>query len=741
MFSTLVLLSSVALPPIPLDTTLMPDLLVQAQQKTTSEPDQCRELTHQFLARELADKMLPVLSQNPGAYREANQRYRTPQQTVEAQLILANCLWFLNQSDTSVRLLNQSRKMADDLNMPALEAIALYGLERQRQLSQGPNTRKDEYLSSLEAILRTQAAAIPPPLRLYTDLLQTARLINQGETEQAWLMLNRLPPHDLASLPAELQIAVQALKADYYFRRRQDEMALSLYSEAFTQAKAEAMPLQMAQLAETISRLFERRGDIQQAIHYEESACDEYQSLSNAEWLGRCLTHLAELNLQADEPNLALSLLFNALDIFRNINRPDALADLNLQIGKTYLRLGNPGLARAYLVASRNGFNLLQNKSGELAVIAALGELYLQQKAPGLTVALLENALQDPGFEPDSHPVLYLLLSRAYEQKGQVPTAYEFLKRFLKLNHDERDRLQRMDRVQFQESLDQVAIQRQRDELEQQKGSLQGELTYYKTAIGSAAGLLLLSALMMWSLQRRQSRVQEHIQQLESRLAQAPFSQLPNQHQLALQLEMLEQALEQAFVDDDALPEELHHHVLHFSMPAFRRLCERLGYTHSQRLQQQVCGQMQALTSSGEQLYQLGESRFLLLIPTHIDDELSASGLATIWLDRVEDILRQLQLPDSIVMGVISFPFIPRSPQAVTGENIIEVSLLAMAAAEQIVEKTGRSSWVELSAIDCQQAAFFNGEFRVQARHAIDKGLLKVNALHNKTLIEWSRID
>ena len=741
MLATLAFISSVALPPMTLDTTLMPELLIQAQQKTTTAPDLCRQLSSQFLQRELAERIFPVLSQNPGAYREANQRYRTRQQTIEAQLIQANCLWYLNQDGSADQLLLKTRTMAAEQHYPHLEAMALYALARQQQLTDTPQNGSNNYLVLLDQFIRKNTISNPQFIGLHLQLLHTAADIDNGNSEQAWKRLSQLATVDSSSLPVELQIAIQTLKADYYAHRHQDELALSLYSDAFTQAKSESMSLNMAQLAETISRLFERRGDLSQAMHYEEQACDEYQSLGNGEWLGRCLTQLAELNLQAGDANLALSLLFNALDIFRNINRPEALAELNLQIGKTYLQIGNPGVARAYLVAARNGFNINKNKQGELAVIIALGELYLQQKAPGLTIALLENALHDNSIQAESQPTLYLLLSRAYEQKGQIPTAYDFLKHYQQLTHDERDRRQKQERVAFKENLQQVSIQRERDDIERQKSSLLTEQTYYQTAIGSSAVLLLLAALLLWRLQRRQSAVRNHIQQLEARLVQAPFSQLPNQHQLALQLDELGQSLELAFAGDDVLPEDLHHTVLHFSVPAFRRLCERLGYAHSQQLQQQVCGQMQAQASNGEQLFQLGESRFLLLIPSAQDEGLSATGQATMWLDRLESILADLALADNVVMGVISFPFIPRCPLAVMGENIIELSLLAMSASEQIVEKTGRSSWVELSAIDCQQAAFFNGPFRVQARHAIDKGLVKVNALHNKNLIEWSGID
>lgn len=43
----------------------MPDPLVEAQQQEVVHPERCIQLSRQFLQRELADKMLPTLTQNP----------------------------------------------------------------------------------------------------------------------------------------------------------------------------------------------------------------------------------------------------------------------------------------------------------------------------------------------------------------------------------------------------------------------------------------------------------------------------------------------------------------------------------------------------------------------------------------------------------------------------------------------------------------------------------------------------
>ena len=74
--------------------------------------------------------------------------------------------------------------------------------------------------------------------------------------------------------------------------------------------------------------------------------------------------------------------------------------------------------------------------------------------------------------------------------------------------------------------------------------------------------------------------------------------------------------------------------------------------------------------------------------------------------------LRHFKVPGPLAAGLVSYPFLSRAPRAVSAIQLLELAQLALAAARQLAEKTSASSWVELSAIDCQQAAFFNGQIR-----------------------------
>ncbi len=58
----------------------------------------------------------------------------------------------------------------------------------------------------------------------------------------------------------------------------------------------------------------------------------------------------------------------------------------------------------------------------------------------------------------------------------------------------------------------------------------------------------------------------------------------------------------------------------------------------------------------------------------------------------------------------------------------------------QLSDRLCKNVWVELFAIDCQQAAFFNGELRTKAIEAITKGLVKVSHSEKQAQIDWNAL-
>jgi tetratricopeptide (TPR) repeat protein len=738
VLSLTLLLSSFALPSLPLETTLMPAPLVEAQQQQESHPDQCIQLSQQFLQRDLADKMLPSLTQNPNAYRETTEHYRTRQQSVEATLIYGNCLTRQSQNVLAQQMFNQAAHEAHQFNLPTLEAIAYFELGRQALLA---NNDYDAAQAQLQKLLqRLRGSPVSNPLLpLHAQLLQTSLNIalhrfDLAQKELA-VLVNLL---NGTSLPATLEIAILTLSGDYNDTRQQNEMALANYADALRIAIAQNETLLQAQLAEKMSLIFEQKGDLPQALHFSELACDQWQRIGNGEWLAQGLTRLAALNREANDPNLALSLLFNALDIYRNINRPQSLANLNHEIGKTYLKLGNPAAARTYLIAARNSYKLSRDKQGELATLVTLSALHLQQHEPELAIALLESAPMPADLSAPAIPELHYQLSQAYEQKGLYKQALSQFKQFAAASEAASVRNQHQGNEQFRDNYLRVELERNVDSLKHQQQQLAQERTRYLWLTAVTTMLIGFLCFVLLRMNRRQTQSKANVSQLKQQLGQAQFSHLPNQYQLQETLQQLDQRPDLDACEPDDFLTHNARHFIHISLPALRRLCERVGSEQAEQLQQTLTHRLMAMCADNEQLYQLAESRFLLLQP-HTPGT-SLVGNAESWITRLTEMLIELKLDHRVVMGLVHFPFLTRCPRAIDSHNVVELSLIALAAADQIAEKCQQTSWVELSAIDCQQAAFFNGVFRTRALQAIDKGLVKVNALHGKQLIEWQHI-
>ena len=716
----------------------MPDQLIEAQQQETVHPGHCAQLAGQFLRRDLADKVLPTLTQNPSAYRETSEHFRTRQQSIEATLILGNCLYRLQQQEQADRLFEQAAQESRQLKLPTLEALAYFQLGRHALLSQKKYSKAQESLQKLQAI-QQHAPVSNPLLPLYTRLLQTSLHIELHQFALAKAELAELNNELKASaLPADLGVAILTLNGDYHRGLQQQELSLVHYAEALRLATSlDELPAQI-ELAENMSQIFEQQGDLKQALHFSELACDQLQRFGNAEWLAQGLIRLAGLNRQANDANLALSLLFNALDIYRTLDRPQAFAQLNLEIGKTYLKLGDLAAARTYLIAARNSYKRQQDPQGELETLVTLSELYLRQKEPEMAISVLENlpAALNKGSPADLER--HYLLAQAYEYKGQYLQALGHYKQFAIQPKTAALIGHVTENEQFRDNYLRAELERNVDNLRQQQQQLAEERTRYLWLTAVTTFLIGVLCYVLLQMNRRQSQSRASVSQLKEQLGQAPFSHLPNQYQLHEALALLEKDPATGFCEPEDNSNYHARHFIHISLPALRRLCERVGTEKAEQLQQRLTDQLIGLCAADEQLYQLAESRFLLLQPHVEGSTLVASAEA--WSARLTPIMTELQLDSRVVMGLVHFPFLTRCPRAVGSQQVVELSLIALAAADQIAEKCQQTSWVELSAIDCQQAAFFNGVFRAQALRAIDKGLVKVNALHGKHLIDWQQI-
>ena len=80
--------------------------------------------------------------------------------------------------------------------------------------------------------------------------------------------------------------------------------------------------------------------------------------------------------------------------------------------------------------------------------------------------------------------------------------------------------------------------------------------------------------------------------------------------------------------------------------------------------------------------------------------------LAQTLLDTLAAFPCEHPLDRRISLGIVSHPFLPKAAMALDHHGLFDLCYLALSGAIQLSEKCQQSVWLELVAIDCQQAAF-----------------------------------
>ncbi len=711
---------------------MMPNLLVQAQTQGIGRPEKCIQLSQEFLQRPLLDNHYTILEQNPNGYQESSERYRTQKQSIEAMLVQSACLTRLDQHETAAKVLGRTLQEASAQKNDYLAAIAHYQMASNALESGNKLPEVRAHLVKMQELINLHPEQVNQ-LPHYASLLRIAYAITAKQFELATQSLASLTGEEPISgeeVSRAVLTSALELKGDLHHAKGQDELALAYYSDALKMASEEHNLLVQALLTDKMSQLFSRQGDLKRAIDYLELSCDQFQQVGNPSWLAQGLVKLAILNRQKGDNNLALSLLFNALDLHHTLNRPLELAYLNLEVGKTYLRMDSIDAAKPYLSSARGSFRLYRSDEGLLETTLTEAELHLQEHDPALAIKLLESSLP-PESERSADPRIYLLLSRAYEEKGQFQNALNNYQRFFALHqHSEHD-LQQEENHEFADNYQQLALERHNKELQLAQEKLHARSQQY-LLLAMATGLLVILLVIGIYWQYRQKKKWWHLgQKLISAEAKMPITALANQYQLDMDLAKWQQQS-----DEGNYTPTLHFYHLH--IPLLDRLCIDMGSTLASQQFQRIATELRHYCQENINCYQLSCSRFLLV--QHTLTQQLPRQVADALIELLSSTLSPYGNTDDLAIGMAGFPFINRSPGAITIAGIVELSLLALAAARQIGDKSGKPSWVELSAIDCQQAAFFNGELRVQTLKAIALGLVKVNAKDGKSLIDWPQL-
>lgn len=742
ILSVAVLVSHLAGAPVLLPHQTEPVELQQAQQLMLSRPGECVAITQFFLQRKEIDPAKLVNSRQDFDQQTMAKHYRSREQSLAAWQLQALCqanAGLLLPADVSI---NQAITLAKRYQRADSQAASLM-IKTKFLLAQQDAKQADIVLNKAQALLDEQS---DDALQQALSLLQASTLLHQHQFEEARSAFEHIRLQAQENNQSRQQAWANYLLADYYQLLQQEELALSHYVETLNLLGQHRQYYLKALAAEKAADINASLGQGEQALHFANLATSEFELLGNPNLLIRSLLNLGRVTRAShQDASLALVYFFNALDLSKILVDNQQIAQLYLEIGHSYRLLDKQAEALQYLTQARASFERSNNQSQQIDALHQLGQLYISQQEQGLALLQFEQALKLAGRRNDVPRLIesHRLLAEFFEHNGNPSQALLHQKAF----HDYFARASQLNRLLTQSLVQDNELQlRQERELATMRQHT-AQLQQDKRRVSLLAMFLgLLAPILLYTLWRtlvQKRRLQNQKSGLRHALLLESRTGLPNWQQLMLRLpqEVANSQLrsEQWYLNEaHALPfdDKIYYLLLH--VPFMVNLSERLGLVAARRLQQQLGNYLQGRIHPQARLYDLREGQFMYVISQRQVNSLQET-LASI--ERMfEEFPADYDLDKRLAIGIIGHPFLPKAPHALDAMRVGDILYLAMAAAHQLSQHTNDKAWVELLAMDCQQAAFFTGDIRKCCIQAILKGLVKVNCSHNKQHIDWQAL-
>lgn len=744
LFFLAMMMTSVSAPNLDLDREQLSVDLQQAQSLVLTDPARCVQITSAFLTRAANNPQQIISNRQEFGYREPLLSYSNMTQNISANLLKGKCLLQLGQYQATQQALDTAIALAEKEQQPELKAHALYlklrSLERMPEQQGNRQPLLEQLDGQLAAPLLKQSQ-----LQVYSRLLHTSYDIEQRQFEGAKAHLAEARTWAAKSTNPLASAWVSAISGDLYRALQQPQLALGEYIDAQQRARNLNAPLFLGLLSNQIVKLYQEEQEPQKALQYANEAANYFHSIGNRSLLCDSLIVLARLNRDQNDLNMALVYFFNALDLLdEGTNRAQASL-LKYEIGKTYLYSGNLSLAGNYLNAARQSHELNDAKEPLIDTLLLLGELYLKKQEAAIAILQLENArtLSSQIGDTRRQYEVFRLLSLAYEQKGYLRQALDSYKQFHRLGEEVRQQELALEQAAIRDNYVQVERAQQIKELEQRLSNSQHQQERYLWSSITTSLLLALFIYLFFTLWLKLRTARLQVKRTGEALQIEPRSGLANWQRLMNRWprEMAKRQLksERWFLSEEPTSEfddKLHY--LLFRVPFLINALEHHGYQASREIEQAFGTYVDTLTPQDGRIYDLREGHILYVVPQrHVANlhQLAGDLLASIAAFPCE-----YPLDRQISLGIVSHPFLPKAATALDHNGLFDLCYLALSGAIQLSEKCQESAWLELAAIDCQQAAFFNGDVWQCGLMAIDKGLVKVNSSHEKQWVNWPRL-
>ncbi|RJG51201.1 tetratricopeptide repeat protein [Motilimonas pumila] len=509
----------------------------------------------------------------------------------------------------------------------------------------------------------------------------------------------------------------------YYIRISQPQLALSHYVDAKSMAENTQDQELIARATHEISDIYRIQGKLDKALHYANLSASAYQELEDERELAHALIYMAILHRKNQEYSLSMVYFGNAEDLLTNLKDVPGIALCYFEMGKTFLKMHSVDEARDALNTARFQFKKLDDTKRLADTLLLLGRLNIEQGEAGIARIQLEKvlAISESLALLEQRERAYELLAAAYELTGHYRKAIENFKQFHALQTKIKQLEFTLEQNKFNEQYQLIERTQQITVLEQDNQKLSDKLQIFLTVTVVIAALLFVLFYRYTSNWLKLKHLKNSNRQLNQQLNQHPSTLLP----------LFTDQVQQSLTHTNQRPAEI---FCLLTVPFLNEIYQQFGVLKAQRIEKEFGMFLQTRQKTGETFYQVKDNQLLFICPR--EPEHNPAKIADKLAQKVDEFASKHDLNTRIAMGMIGFPFLPKAPGAIDHKRGVDLAYLALLGAQQL-QVQHEQTWLELYAIDCPQAAFFNGDIWQLGQQAIAKGLVKVNCNGDKTLLSW----
>ncbi|TCI02994.1 tetratricopeptide repeat protein [Corallincola luteus] len=488
--------------------------------------------------------------------------------------------------------------------------------------------------------------------------------------------------------------------------------------------------------------VYKQLSNYSRAQDYVERSAEIYQSLNDDSNLAHSLNFLGTIYEQQGQYDTALLHYLNALELTRNHPTATKLGLLYHNIGQIYLHQDDYVNAQRYLERSLQ--ELTTASRDHYLGASHLLMAKLKHKQNSVSEAL-QHAHQSLKLSSESEYLFtpaeaHLLLATLYADKELFADAYHHQRKASDYQRPDKALLppaqvsdERYQQQQLQRTLQSLRNQLEDTSIEHEQ---QSSWLIISLAITAICVLLLILILRLYLSNKRQT-----VELKKQQFLHPTTGLLGTQHLHDFLKQKITDAQKQHeifYSESDAQGKDHKSFYLLIELPVLKQVYVQKGFKAG-RLFDAKFGELIQANITSELKFFHPREYVLCACLTGTNYLTSAQAVKKVQaiLDDIFEALALSERARLYSIGVISMPFLSKASRAIDSNNLPELLVLALNGANQLRVINGESAWVTLHAIDATPGTLFNNDARTGCLLGLRKGLVKVQASHDKQLIEW----